>query len=309
MSLSVIIPAYNSARYIAETLRSVLRQTVLPDEILVIDDGSTDETASIAEGFSPLVRVFRRRNEKQAASRNFGVLQAKGEWIAFLDSDDLWEPNKLERQMEELAANPSADVCYTSRVEMLDDGSNTLHRGKVIEVAKPSEVRQALFRNTNFLPSAVIVRRSLYLAVGGFDSRVSVEDWDLWLRLLHAGARFVACPEPLVQYRTYMHRPNPYGGMATFHSKEDIHRRLIYPHLPRATRWYTRNKIRSEHEYCAAYTLRAAGESSQAFRMMLRSVLRAPFYYPYRYKVLAHMLYTRLLRHNAPAEHQESLAG
>ncbi|HEY0161239.1 MAG TPA: glycosyltransferase family A protein [Edaphobacter sp.] len=308
MSLSVIIPAYNAARYLADTLNSVMRQTVLPDEILVIDDGSTDETAAIAESFGPLVRVYRRTNSKLSATRNFGVQQATGEWIALLDADDLWEPNKLERQLAVLAANPTADVCYTGRIEMLDDGK-TLTPGKVISVADPRDIRKALFRNTNFLPSAVIVRRSLYLSTGGCDPKVVIEDWDLWLRLLHAGAKFVCCPEPLVHYRIHTASLTAKTGMIAFQSKEEIYNRLVYPYLPRSTRWFTRNKIRSEHEYCAAYVLRAGGDLSQAFHMMLRSVLRAPFYYPYRYKVLAHMLYTRFLHRNSPAESRQSLAG
>src|ERR1035441_5323830 len=109
MSISVVIPAYNRSRFIAETLESVLAQTLQPDEVLVVDDGSTDDTAAIAESFVPRVRVFRRSNQKQAAARNFGVMQATSEWIAFNDADDLWDPNKLELQMEELARHPEAD--------------------------------------------------------------------------------------------------------------------------------------------------------------------------------------------------------
>jgi glycosyltransferase involved in cell wall biosynthesis len=99
MSISVVIPAYNAAQFIRETLDSVLNQTLPADEVLVIDDGSTDETASIAESYGSAVRVFRRPNLKQSVSRNFGVQEAKSEWIAFNDADDIWESNKLERQM------------------------------------------------------------------------------------------------------------------------------------------------------------------------------------------------------------------
>jgi glycosyltransferase involved in cell wall biosynthesis len=89
MSISVVIPAYNASRFIAATLESVLGQTLPADEIVVVDDGSTDDTAAIAESFGPPVRVFRRPNSRQGASRNFGVKQTSSEWIAFTDADDL----------------------------------------------------------------------------------------------------------------------------------------------------------------------------------------------------------------------------
>src|ERR1035437_9648809 len=101
MSISVVIPAYNASRFIAATLESVLSQSLPADEILVVDDGSTDNTVAIAAWFPPPVRVLSIPNSKAGAARNFGVSQAQTEWVAFLDADDLWEENKLERQMEE----------------------------------------------------------------------------------------------------------------------------------------------------------------------------------------------------------------
>jgi glycosyltransferase involved in cell wall biosynthesis len=112
----LLIPALNAASLLPATLQSILQQTLQPNEILVIDNGSTDNTAAIAEAIGSGVRVFRRPNSRQAASRNFGVEQASGEWIAFVDADDLWEPHKLEKQMLALAANPDADIYYTARV-------------------------------------------------------------------------------------------------------------------------------------------------------------------------------------------------
>ncbi len=292
MSLSVVIPAYNSACFIADAIESVLKQTVLPDEIIVIDDGSTDETALIAESFGPPVRVFRRQRSRQAASRNFGVREATSEWIAFLEADDVWEPNKLELQLEELSKTPSADVCYTGRIEFEGHGGKPRF-GNIISVAKPANILKDRFRTTNFLPSSVIIRRSQFLSVGGFDPHfVVVQDWDLWLRLLHAGVTFVACSEPLVHYRLHSQSVTSGNGLSALRAKDEIYCRHIYPHLRGSTRWFTRNKIRSEHEFCAAFVLRDA-EDAGAFRMMLRSIIRAPFYYPHRYKVLAHMILAR----------------
>ena len=103
------MPAYNRSAYIAEALESVLAQTLPADDILVVDDGSTDDTAAIAARFPAPVRVISIPNSKLGAARNFGISKVQTEWIAFLDADDLWEPNKPARQMEELAKHPEAD--------------------------------------------------------------------------------------------------------------------------------------------------------------------------------------------------------
>lgn len=136
MIMSVVIPTYNGAEFIAEALESVLSQSRRPDEILVIDDGSTDNTAQIAEGFG---EVILRANAKQSSNRNFGVQEARGQWIAFIDQDDLWKPNKLARQVEELQRSPGADLCYTARQEFtVKDGSkkwDTLHRSRLLSIS------------------------------------------------------------------------------------------------------------------------------------------------------------------------------
>jgi glycosyltransferase involved in cell wall biosynthesis len=294
MSISVVIPTYNGSRFIAETLESVLAQTLQPDEVLVIDDGSTDDTAAIAESFAPRVRVFRRSNQRQAAARNFGAQQATSEWIAFIDDDDLWEPNKLERQMEELARHPEADLCYTGRV-LLDQKGDTATLGRVVYAPPAKDIRKALFSGVTFLPSSILIRRSTLLAVNGFDPNIchASEDYDMWLRLLHAGAKFAACRDPLLQYRR--HEGNSTKDMAWFDECMEIYRRLVLPHLPRTTGWITYVKYLSEHEGDLAYALRERGDPVH-LAMMARSILHWPFNDPHRYKVLLHMLYSRLRR-------------
>lgn len=292
MSISVVIPAYNASRFIAETLQSVLRQTVSADEILVIDDGSSDDTAAIAESFGTPVRVFRRANARQAASRNFGVQEATSEWIAFIDADDLWERNKLARQIEELARNPLADLCYTARVEFVEQGG-TVKLGSIASVPPPEDIRQALFRNTTFMPSSVIVRRAAFLAAGGFDTQFKiVEDWDLWLRMFHTGTVFAACQEPLLLYRIH---PNSvsHNAIPALAECKLIYRLHVLPHIPKATRWLSHRKSQSGQEAAAAHVLRNVGDPCYV-KMMATSILRYPFNKPHRYKVFAHMLYTRL---------------
>src|SRR3972149_3633636 len=97
-SVSVVIPCYNGAVYLHETIESALAQTHSPLEVLVIDDGSTDDSAAIADSFGSPVRVIRQTNQGESVARNRGIDEARGDWIAFLDSDDVWNPTKLERQ-------------------------------------------------------------------------------------------------------------------------------------------------------------------------------------------------------------------
>jgi GT2 family glycosyltransferase len=293
MSISVVIPAYNASRLLAATLESVLNQTLKPAEILVIDDGSTDNTADVAAAFGPPVRVIRRPNSRQAASRNFGAAEAASEWIAFVDADDLWEKDKLEKQMLALEARPDASLCYTAR-QCFEQHGDELRKTLLIPVPPVEGVREALYRNTTFLPSSVVVRRSTFLSSGGFDTRYTiVEDWDLWLRLLHSGISFATCQEPLLLYRMHSGGVSRRADVALRESLE-IYRTQVLPHLPPISGWLRYNRVRSEHEAVASMVLREGGYPSH-IGVMAASILRDPFHYAHRYKVLAHMVYNRIL--------------
>ena len=298
MSISVVIPAYNASRFLRETLESVLQQTLPADEVLVIDDGSTDDTAAIAASFGPPVRVISRQNAKLAATRNFGVKEAKSEWIAFIDADDLWLPHKLERQMEELSRHPEADLCYTGRVLLIQQGDTT-RLGNVIEVPPAENIREALYVNTTFLSSSVVIRRSAFLAIGGHDVNFKwVEDWETWLRLLHAGTKFAACREPLVQYRVHPQSVS-HNAIPSLAEAKLVYRRHVLPRLPASTRWIAHQRSQSGQEAAAAYTMREAGQPGY-LPMMLRSIFRYPFNEPHRFKGLLYMIYTRLRK---PGDH------
>ncbi len=291
MAISVVIPAYNASRFLGATLKSILEQTLPADEILVIDDGSKDDTAAIAESFGPPIRVIRRSNAGQAASRNFGVQQATSEWIAFLDADDLWEPTKLARQMEELGRNPAAELCYTGRRNFTEE-NGVIERGLVTPVPAPADLRQALFRNTTFMPSSTVLRRSVFLAAGGFDAKYKIiEDWDLWLRLLRDGTVFAACREPLLLYRIHPDSVSHNAVPALAEAKQ-IFRTYVLPTLPRSSRWFARLKSESGQEASAAIVLRRLGDPRH-LGIMGSSILRSPFGQSHRYKIFAHMLYTR----------------
>jgi glycosyltransferase involved in cell wall biosynthesis len=292
MSISVLIPAYNASAFIAETLESALRQTLPADDILVVDDGSTDDTAAIAAGFPAPVRVISIPNSKLGAARNFGISQIQSEWIALLDADDIWRENKLERQMEELRKHPEADICYAGHQPFsTTQGVRTFHSPVL---GPPCErVRQSLLRAAIFLPSSVIMRRSKLLEVGGFSPDPGVaEDWDLWLRLRRAGVQFAACPEPLLLYRVHS-KSITSDKSNTWAKNAKTYREQVVPQLHVPDRWIAPARYFSGYKVEIAYSLRDKGDP-RCLSVMTASILQWPFGDFTRYKVWLHMLLTRL---------------
>jgi glycosyltransferase involved in cell wall biosynthesis len=179
--VSVIIPTYNRARLVQEALASVEAQTFRDFEVLVVDDGSTDDTAE-ALALQRGVRVLRHRSRQGvAAARNLGIAAARGEWLAFLDSDDLWLPDKLARQIAYLEQRPDLLLCQTDETWVRNGvrvNKPTSHRKLAGEIFLPSLERCMIS------PSAVILHRRLIEEHGGFDEALpAAEDYDLWLRL------------------------------------------------------------------------------------------------------------------------------
>jgi glycosyltransferase involved in cell wall biosynthesis len=179
--VSVIIPTYNRLGYLREALDSVLRQTAPPREILIIDDGSTDGTAEWLEGQDfPALRMLRQENRGPAAARNLGLAAATGRHVAFLDSDDLWLPEKLNIQTDFLQGNPEYKFCQTEEV--------WIRRGLRVQPmkkhAKPTGwVFESCLPLCLISPSALMIEREFLLDLGGFDIRFPVcEDYELWLR-------------------------------------------------------------------------------------------------------------------------------
>ena len=198
--ISVIIPVYNGEKTIKETILSVLNQTFEDWELIIINDGSTDSTIEIITQIQDnRIRVFNFENAGLARSRNRGIDHSQGEFISFLDADDLWTTDKLEAQFQTLQNNPKVMVAY-SWTDYIDQSSQFLHSGRHITIN--GNVYQHLLVN-NFLEngSNPLIRKQALNQVGGFDSSInSVADWDMWLRLA-AGYQFVAVPLPQILYR------------------------------------------------------------------------------------------------------------
>lgn len=198
--ISVIIPAYNTQKTIQKTIESVLNQTFADFELLVIDDGSQDATLEVVERISDRrLKVFSYLNAGVSATRNRGLAKATGEFITFLDADDLWTPDKLQAQFEALQDNPQAAVAY-SWTDYIDECDRFLYPGS--HVTANGDVYPKLLLS-DFLEngSNALIRREALIDVGGFDeSLCGPEDWDLFLRLA-AQYQFVAVPRPQILYR------------------------------------------------------------------------------------------------------------
>ncbi|OIP68189.1 MAG: glycosyl transferase family A, partial [Oscillatoriales cyanobacterium CG2_30_40_61] len=198
--ISVIIPVYNGEKTIKETILSVLNQTFENWELIIINDGSTDSTIEIiAQIQNTKIRVFNCENAGLAKSRNRGIDHSQGEYISFLDADDLWTPDKLEAQFQALQENPEAMVAY-SWTDYIDQSSQFLHSGRHITIN--GNIYQHLLVN-NFLEngSNPLIRKQALNQVGKFDTSLKAgEDWDMWLRLA-VHYQFVAVPLPQILYR------------------------------------------------------------------------------------------------------------
>jgi len=180
MKISVIIPTYNRYELLKRAIQSILNQTYSVDEIIVVDDGSTDNTKDIQNDFPEIIYIY-QKNSGVSAARNIGIQRAKNEWIAFLDSDDEWHQEKLQKQVAFHQNNPDILMSYTAEKWVRD--------GKVVKIPKKYRKigEDAFVENLsycNIAPSSVMLHNSLLKRVGLFDERLEVcEDYDLWLRI------------------------------------------------------------------------------------------------------------------------------
>jgi len=201
--VSAIIPARNAAATLDAALDSLRAQTVPDWEALVIDDGSTDGTAAVAQTQAlrdPRVRLLRAEAGSASAARNVGLAAARGRRLLFLDADDWIAPTHLERLLGLLAATPPATAAYCGGLRVMPGGNVGPETWQASIAAAPI---QAFAHRSGVAIHAVLVDRNAVLAVGGFDPTLrTCEDWDLWQRLAHAGAKFVGLPETLAFYRT-----------------------------------------------------------------------------------------------------------
>lgn len=297
-TISVVIPAFNSGQWIAQTVESVLAQTVQPSEIIVVDDGSTDDTRRRLAPYMDRIRYLLQANQGVAVARNSGIAAATGELIAFLDADDLWHPQKLEIQLRAMADHP--------RLGLLGTGAFDLPAPAAAE-AGPCGLsmvpwRRLVVKNV-FTTSSVMVRRDVLNKVGCFDPELrGPEDFDLWLRIAEA-APVANLKAKLVGYRTV---PGSLGRRAQA-MEAGLLRIMGKLDARRAWRgnWLLRRKARALTGYSCAYLYAAAGDQRTALSRILGSLAGYPFPYSareVRFRFGRLRMLTMILR-RLPGEH------
>jgi glycosyltransferase involved in cell wall biosynthesis len=199
-TISVIVPAYNAERTILETITSVLQQTFSDFELIVINDGSTDKTLELLNTVKDSrLKIFSYENGGESVARNRGISQATGEFMAFLDADDLWTPDKLELQLAALQQNPEVGVAY-SWAYYIDEKGESLQADQPI-FFEGNVYAELLVRDFIVSGSNCLIRREAIESVGEFDPALPcAADWDYWLRLA-ARWSFVVVPKPQIFYR------------------------------------------------------------------------------------------------------------
>ena len=252
--IAVVIPAYDSAPTLGATIASALAQTLTPREVIVVDDGSQDDCAVIAQAAG--ARVVRRSNGGPGAARNTGIAATSCSWIAFLDADDVFEPEKLARQWERLVSTGGAACCTDAW--LWREGAPLVRKNASRQV--PSRIEFATLLTGNpIVCSSMLVRRDLLLASGCFDEDrvlIATEDYDLWLRI----AKQVAIEyldQPLVRYRVGRHSLT--SNERFLRGVDRIFAKLAIPQAP----------VRIATRIDWAYDLVAAGQRVQA-RGLLR---------------------------------------
>jgi glycosyltransferase involved in cell wall biosynthesis len=286
--VSVIIPCYNQGHLVTYAIDSVLNQTRSPDEIIVVNDGSNDDTAAVCRTYEGLITYVFQANAGLSAARNTGILRARSEYVHLLDADDLMRPTALARLLDTAVSNPTASVIRGSWEEVTSDGT-LLTEVRATDLG--SDPFHALFDALAVGPPCrYMVRRESLLAAGLFDERLkSCEDWDMWLRVALAGVRFATSPDAVTVYRRHPqsmsrnHRRMWQSGTRVLRQADARHGCAIC-----ATRF--RAGVRIWREYCYLSILRAdvrAAVQQRKFGRAMALTVRAILYDPPVTRLLA----------------------
>src|SRR5262245_59578198 len=194
--VSVLIPVYNGSEFIASAVNSALMQQCVDVEVIVIDDGSTDATPRVLATYGDRIRVLRQTNAGHVKARNNGSKMATGDWLAFLDADDEWLPDKLAKQLAR--ADARTTMVYTDRRNFVEVDRITGKQSDTQELLEGALFESLLLVGNFITVSSVIVRKDIYLQLGGFEESLNVcEDWDMWLRFTAQGGQIGVVREPL----------------------------------------------------------------------------------------------------------------
>jgi len=248
--VSIVIPAYNAMNYLPDTVDNLLKQTYDYFEVIIVNDGSSD---NIEKWFSQIqderIKLISQQNQGAGIARNTGIVNAKGEYIAFLDTDDIWEPTKLEKQVNVLEENPQVGLVYTWVEYVNETGQST---GRILKHQTEGNVWEKLIEcNLIECGSVAMIRRSCFDDVGIFDKSLSsfVEDWDMWLRIASRFS-FKVVKEVLVYYRQHSN-----SGSKNWQAMEENYKIVIdkaFNDAPDRLK-YLRNKSYAYAYFCLAW--------------------------------------------------------
>ena len=276
-AVSIVVPTFNHAQFLHQALASVVAQTFQNWEAIIVNNFSTDDTIKIVESFGEKrFRLINFRNDGViAASRNEGIRQSNGSVIAFLDSDDLWYPNKLEHCMPAFDAHADV-VCHGENWI-----SNNMHPRQILYgPQKNAQYARLLYRGNCVSTSATLVRKDLLIEVRGFSTEleyITAEDYDLWLKFAHRKSRFAFIPEILGEFRQHQlgassaverHLRSELAVITSHHKTNRIS-------IGNAIRFRRR---RAKVFYSAGRTHMRGANSQQAIRFLLRAIAVYPFY-------------------------------
>lgn len=287
MNISTIIPAYNCEKTLELAVESVLAQTRPVDEIVIVNDGSTDNTGKICDRLSdssgkPVIRVIHQPNSGPSAARNAGITQATGELIAFLDADDIWMPDKIAKQAEVYEHTPTLGLTCAGVYSVMEEGPQegvSICRGGMVG----DDPYLDLWEKPSYIgTSTVMTRKSILQEVGLFDENeaiIGAEDYDLWLRVLASHNSLVYLNEPLVRYRVSMSGFNRSNLARAYGSQINIIRKyeaqLEDRYGAAARRLIVNKSFRVYYQY--ARNLLANGRAAESRRQFINALRYKPF--------------------------------
>ena len=293
INISVVIPAYNAAQFLPRSLASVYSQTLPAAEVIVVDDGSTDDSAAIARGFG--ATVISKGKGGVSAARNTGVRAASGDWIAFLDADDRWAAEKLVIQTRNLRENTV--LSYTG-IRIFDDSGVR----QTCPACDVSYIRKSLRFENCIAPSAVLAKRTALLQEGGFrDGLQACEDWDLWFRLQRRG-EFEAVPDALTDYYVHPSSASTDPNRMLYGFQEILDTTLVSD-LHGISRRIWARRARAVQLYSAGMIARDNGLRGEiGYILQSLAAWPSPWWKPHRFAGLAASLRQRLRRSGAQHE-------
>jgi glycosyltransferase involved in cell wall biosynthesis len=293
-TISVIIPTYNREKLIAASIDSVLAQTFRDFEIIVIDDGSTDGTADVASRYGTRIRYVPRANEGRSAARNYALSIARGRFIAFLDSDDLYLPGKLALQVEYLENHPDVGMIYTSAY-CIDENGNRLPHVYEASVSGHIYEQVAFYVPVTITLPTVIARREVFEAVGVFDVAMDrFEDTDMWRRIAKE-FEIAALPEKTCLLRTHMDNSLQQQEPLRLLKAVEYYTRKVFAE-DSAVGWRILRKGAGRlNLFYAKALLSLSGNGAIGCRLLLKSIAFDPLHF-YRIAYLFYYPVRRLVR-------------